>query len=227
MYKINHSDDLYNIILGGLIALSSEHENGSIKKSSMSDSVFLGKWLKRAKKQKSYSKSVSRDIDAFLLQYKIKGRLSKLGEKFNEIHQELHAIKGMPNAFDKKEKSRFDLVLAKLFIKGWYPSFPLVHNYKIDGPYRPEKEKEIFTTMWYWDGVFNEKGILIKPMSFFVFSSAQEVIDCFYEHGFLLAKSLSSIDDKGKKYYQFKLYPNNGCSGEIAIPTKFIVEQLV
>ena len=47
-------EDFYNMILGGLIALKSAQQAGICNHSLASETIFLGKWLKRVKKQKYY-----------------------------------------------------------------------------------------------------------------------------------------------------------------------------
>jgi len=83
--KDKYQADLINMILGGLIALKSEQQVGGVSCSSGSETLFLGKWLKRAKKQRHYPKSISEEIDNFLILYTKKGRNADLTSSFFQI----------------------------------------------------------------------------------------------------------------------------------------------
>jgi len=220
-HTFNKSADLYNMILGGLIALFSEQQVGKLAGKKASRNVFLGKWLKRAKKQRCYPKSVSDDIDNLLQLYATEGRTGNLASLFSEIFLEFQVFKGVSKEFSQTEKQRFDSAMRNLAKDDWFISLSIKHCKGADAPYRPTRKKEIFTTKWYWDGAFNEQNKLTKSFSIFVVSAPQEVIDCLYEHGFVLVMGLTSQDNEGNDYYQYQLFPNNNCHGNVAIPSKF------
>lgn len=215
------SSDLYNMVLGGLIALSSEQQAGKLARKVASENVFLGKWLKRAERQRRYPKSVSGDIDNLLHLYTTEGLTGDLASRFRKIFREFQLLKGMSQQFSQTEKQRFDSAMSILAQNDWFISLPIKHSKDADAPYRPTRKKELFTTQWYWDGAFDKQNKLTKPFSIFVVSIPQEVIDCLYEHGFFLGQGLSSQDDDGNDYYQYQLFPNNNFYGNIAIPSKF------
>ena len=217
----NRSTDLYNMILGGLIALSSDQKVGKLARKAASENAFLGKWLKRAKKQRCYPKSVSDDIDNFLHIYFIEGRTGDLASLFRQIFREFQLLKGMSKPFSETEKQRFDIAMRKLAKDDWFISLPIKHCKDTDAPYRPARKKEVFTTKWYLAGAFNEESRITKPFSIFVVSEPQKVIDCLYEHGFLLVRGVTSHDNEGNDYFQYQIFPNNNCHGNVAIPSKF------
>ncbi|PCI52887.1 MAG: hypothetical protein COB45_11455 [Gammaproteobacteria bacterium] len=220
-HTFNKSADLYNMILGGLIALSSEQQVGKLTSKPASENVFLGKWLKRAKKQRCYPKSVSDDINNLLKLYFLEGRTGNLASLFRSIFRECQFIKGISQQFTQPDKQRFDSAMNNLAKNDWFITLPIKHCKEADAPYKPRKTKEIFTTKWYWDGTFNEQNKLIKSFSIFVVSFPQEVIDCLYEHGFALVMGLTSHDNEGNDYYQYQIFPNNNYYGDVAIPSKF------
>ncbi len=220
-FTFNKSADLYNLILGGLIATSSEQQVGKLANKAASENIFLGKWLKRAKKQRCYPKSVSDDIDNLLYLYSIEGRTVNLASLFRKIFRECQLLKVLSQQFKQPEKQRFDSAMSHLAKGDWFISLPINHSKESDAPYRPTRKKEIYTTKWYWDGTFNEQNKLTKSFSIFVVSAPQEVIDCFYEHGFGLVQGLISRDNEGNDYYQYRIFPNNNCDGELVIPSKF------
>ena len=74
----NKSEDLYNMILNSLIALVVAQQSGKVSDKSSGKTLFIGKWLKRAKKQKRYSKSIAGDIEKFLYLYAKEGTASGL-----------------------------------------------------------------------------------------------------------------------------------------------------
>jgi hypothetical protein len=80
--------DLHNMVLGGLIALRSEQEVGNVNRSLGSETIFLGKWLKRIKKQKCYPKSIANEIDNLLVLYAKKGRSAGLSLAFEKLHND-------------------------------------------------------------------------------------------------------------------------------------------
>jgi len=210
------------MVLGGLIALSSDQEVGMLTRKVASENIFLGKWLKSAKKQRRYPKSLSADIDNFLRIYLIEGRTGNLALLFKQLYNEFQMLKATPKTFPLTEKKRFDNAMSCLAKADWFISLPISHNKNIDTPpYRPTRKKEIFTSVSYWDGVFNEQNEISKPFSIFVVSEPQEVIDCLYEHGFVLVQGVSSHDDEGNCYFQYQILPNNDCHGNLAIPSKF------
>jgi hypothetical protein len=215
------SADLYNMVLGGLIALSSDQKIGKLARKASSENLFLGRWLKRCKKQKCYPKSLSGDIDNLLQIYTREGRTGNLAFLFRRIYCEFQLLNNVPQKFTKTEKQRFDKTMSCLADDDWFISLPISHNKDSDTPYRPTREKELFTSMCYWDGAFNEQNELTKPLSIFVISAPQEVIDCFYENGFVLANGLSSNDNEGNCYQQYEILPNNNCDANLAIPTEF------
>ncbi len=219
--QFNKSADLYNLILGGLIALTSEQHIGKVTYRSVSENIFLGKWLKRAKKQKRYPRSISTEIDNLIELYVIEGRSADLAALFYQIFSEFKMLKNMSLNFELSPKARFDSAMSELAKDGWHISLPITHDQQTGKPYRPKNEKEIFTTKWYWDDAFNAKKELTKLVSIFVVSIPQDVVDCLYQHGFILIKGLTSTDDDGKCYYQYKIFPNNKCLGDAAIPTKY------
>lgn len=195
----NKSTDLYNMILGGLIALSSEQQVGKLARKPSSENIFLGKWLKRVKKQRCYPKNVSSDIDNLLHLYSVEGRTGDLASLFRQIFLEFQLLKGMPQQFVKTEKQRFDNAMSDLANDDWLISLPIKHC----------------------KNAFNEQNILTKSFSIFVVSAPQEVVDCLYEHGFLLVQGLTSQNNEGNDYYQYQLFPSNNCYGDITIPSKF------
>lgn len=213
--------DFYNLILGGLIALSSEQAIGNVSMAFSSESIFLGKWLKKVKKQKRYPKSISIEIDTFLELYSQHGQNSALGKLFNEKHKEIQIRNNLSCVFTGNVKFHFDKVINILKNEGWFISLPLDHDHKLFGPYRPSQKKELFTTAWHWDGAFHESGCFIKPFSFFIFGCPQEVIDSFYLNGLILIEGVTTEDENGNKYHQLKVFPNNEGIGKVAIPTEF------
>jgi hypothetical protein len=217
----NKSADLYNMVLGALIALLSEQQVGKLTNKATSENIFLGKWLKRVKIKRCYPKSVSNDIDNLLHLYSIDGRTGNLATLFRKIVGEFQMIKAMPQQFSQTEKQRFDSAMCHLALEDWFISLPIKHDKESDAPYRPIRKKEIFTTKWYWDSTFNEQNKLTKPFSIFVVSNPQPVIDYLYDYGFVLTMGLSSHDNEGNDYYQYQLFPNNNYYGDIAIPSKF------
>ena len=217
----NKSTDLYNLILGGLIALTSEQNIGKVTYRSVSENIFLGKWLKKAKLQKRYPKSIATEIDTLIELYVIEGRSADLAALFNQIFSEFKMLKNMSQNFDLSPKARFDNAMSELSQDDWHISLPITLYPQAGKPYRPKNEKEIFTTKWYWDDAFNTKKELIKEVSIFVVSMPQDVIDCLYLHGFILIRGLTSRDENGKYYYQYKIFPNNKCIGNAAIPTTY------
>jgi len=219
--QFNKSTELYNLILGGLIALTSEQQIGKVTYRSVSENIFLGKWLKTAKKQKRYSRSISTEIDNLLKLYAIEGRSADLAALFYQIFSEFNMLKNMSQNFELSPKIRFDSAMSELAKDDWHISLPITHDRQTGEPYRPKNEKEIFTTKWYWDDAFNAQQELTKPVSIFVVSIPQDVVDCLYQHGFILIKGLTSIDDDGKCYFQYRIFPNNKCLGDAAIPTKY------
>ena len=220
--QFNKSTDLYNLILGGLIALTSEQNIGKVTYRAVSENIFLGKWLKKAKQQKRYPKSIATEIDNLIELYAIEGRSADLAALFNQIFSEFKMLKNMSQNFDLSPKTRFDNAMSELAQDDWHISLPIKHHPQTGKPYRPKYEKEIFTTNWYWDNAFNAKEELIKVVSIFVVSMPQDVIDCLYQHGFILIRGLTSRDDDGKCYCQYKIFPNNNCLGDAAIPTTYL-----
>lgn len=212
--------DLINMILGGLIALKSEQQIGTVSRSPGSETLFLGKWLKRAKKQRHYPKSVSENIDNFLALYTTKGRNADLTSSFYQIYNEYRTLKINTDDFKNSAKQRFNTATDVLKEKNWSISLPLSHDETLDGPYQSDKEKELFVIKTDWDDVFNDQGELIKPLTLSVVSTPQEAIDSLYSQGFILAKDASTTNIKGS-YHHYKLFPENKYNGAIAIPSQY------
>lgn len=236
----NRSTDLYNMALGGLIALFSEQEAGKLGRKVSSQNVFLGKWLKRVKKQRCYPKSLSADIDSLLYIYLVEGRTGNLASLFKQIFSEYQLINSLPKQCTQTDRVRFDNAMRCLAKQEWFISLPIKQSHDAETPYRPTRNKEIYTTSWYWNGAFNEQHKLSKPFSIFVVCASQEndtdpqdadlqddvyefqeVIDCLFEQGFILVKGLSSHDNDGNCYYQYQLMPDNIYCGDLAIPSKY------
>jgi hypothetical protein len=212
--------DLINMILGSLIALKSEQQVGCVSRSPGSETLFLGKWLKRAKKQRHYPKSISETIDNFLMLYSQKGRNSDLTSSFNQIYNEYQTLKINSMDFQKSPKQRFDAVMDVLREKNWSISLPLAHDDTEDGTYKSNKEKELFVMKKDWVHVFDDQNELTKPLSITVVSTPQEAVDSFYLHGFILAKMASRKSTQGC-YHHYKLFPDNKYDGTAAIPSKY------
>jgi len=219
--QFNKSADVYNLILGGLIALTSEQQIGKVTYRTVSENRFLGKWLKRAKKQKCYPKSISIDIDNLLDLYATKNISGDLSALFYHVFSEFQLLKNISKNFELSPKIRFDKAMNELTKDNWHISLPITHDRQTGKPYRPTNDKEIFTTNWYWDDAFDDQQALTKQVSIFVVSPPQNVIDCLYHYGFVLVKGLTSVDEQGKCFYQFKIFPENKYIGEAAIPTKY------
>jgi len=219
--QFSKSTELYNLIIGGLIAMTSEQKVGKVNYHTGSENLFLGKWLKRAKKQRRYSRSISTDIDNMLQLYKTKNISGDLAALFYHVCSEFQLLRSMSKKFELSPKLRFDKAMNELSKDNWHISLPIPNDLQTGKPYRPQNEKEIFTTNWYWDDAFDTKEDLTKQVSIFVVSSPQNVIDCLYHHGFLLVKGLTSKDEQGKCFYQFIIFPENNYCGEAAIPTKY------
>jgi hypothetical protein len=212
--------DLINMILGGLIALKSEQQVGAVNRSPGSETLFLGKWLKRAKKQRHYPKGISEDIDNFLTLYTKKGRNADLTSSFYQIYNEYQTIKINDEDFKDTPKKRFDSAIEILKSKNWFISLPVVSDDITNGSYQSTKDKELFVMQDDWEGVFNDQNELVKPLSISVVSAPQEAIDALYLHGFILTKEASKKHIKGS-YYQYKLFPGNKYEGSAAIPSKY------
>ena len=210
------------MILGGLIALTFNQVNGKVNYHSVSETIFLAKWLRRIQKQKLYPRTVAKEIDSFLNLYTLKGRSANLATSFHQIYKEFQLVNYIKKQYNESAKTRFELAMKELNKGGWHTSLPITHNPRTDKPYRPQNKREIFTTKWYWKNTFDAQGNLTKSFSIFIVSQPQQVIDCLYLHGFILVKGLSSKDDEGNNYFQFILFPDNKCNGEVAIPTKFL-----
>jgi hypothetical protein len=212
--------DLINMILGGLIALKSEQQVGAVNRSPGSETIFLGKWLKRAKKQRHYPKGISEDIDNFLTLYTKKGRNADLTSSFYQIYNEYQTIKINDEDFKDAPKQRFDSAMEVLKGKSWSISLPVASEDTTDGSYQSTKEKELFVMKEDWDGAFDDQNELVKTLNISVVSAPQEAIDALYLHGFILAKDTSRKHVKGSNY-QYKLFPDNKYQGSAAIPSKY------
>jgi len=212
--------DLVNMILGGLIALKSEQQIGSVNRSPGSETLFLGKWLKRAKKQRHYPKSISDNIDDFLALYTQKGRNADLTSSFYQIYNEYQTIKINADDFPNSPKQRFDTAMDLLKKKSWSISLPIAHDDIADGPYQSNKDKELFVLKKDWDEVFDDQNKFIKPLSLSVVSTPQEAIDSLYSHGFILAKDESRTNIKSS-YHHYTLFPDNKYQGRAAIPSQY------
>lgn len=215
----NKSECLYNMILNCLIALAVAQKSGKVSNKSSGKTLFIGKWLKKAKKQKRYSKRIASDIEKFLYIYETEGMASGLSEAFYQLYGEFQIIKNTPIQFSSSPKQRLNDAMRLLANTGWYVSLPLKETQMEVKPYRPIHSKEIYTTKWYWQDAFNEKQQLTKPLSLFVYSDPQAFIDCLFQNGFILTKGMKSADKEGNYYYQFILIPENNSTGVVAIPT--------
>lgn len=218
----NKSENLYNMILNGLIALVIAQQSGKVTNKSSGKTLFIGKWLKKAKKQKRYAKNLSSDIEKFLHLYATEGRTSCLSETFYQLYGEFQIVKNTPREFSLSPKQRFDNAMSYLADRDWYISLPLAECEKAVNPYRPFHEKEIYTTKWYWQGAFDEQQQLTRPLSLFVYSEPQAVIDCLFHNGFIIVKGMFTEDEDSNCYYQFILFPENNCTGLAAIPTMYL-----
>jgi len=218
----NKSDELYNLILGALIALLSEQHIGKVARKVASENIFLGKWLKRAKKQKRYPKALSKDIDSLLYLYATEGRSGSLPSLFKQMYCEFQLLRNIKINVNETEMQRFYNTMTLLEQDGWFLSLPITAELDAKTPYRPSHEKEIFTTPWYICDAFDKHGNLTKPFSIFTVSPPQQVIDSLYHNGFILVKGLSSADELGNAYQQFTLFPQNKCCGDAAIPSEYL-----
>lgn len=212
--------DLYNMILGGLIALRSAQEIGSVTRSPGSETLFLGKWLRRAKNQKRYSKTISAEIDNFLTLYVKKGRSAGLALTFDQICQEYQTCKIRYQVFENAPKARFDTAIEMLTKQDWSISLPIEQALEADEEYQGLKDKELYVTKLDWEGAFDDQGGLTKPLSIFIISMPQSVIDCLHTHGFIMAKVTSS-NDINSHIHHYKIFPENKYHGVAAIPTKY------
>jgi hypothetical protein len=215
-----YQEDLINMILGGLIALKSEQQVGAVNRSPGSETLFLGKWLKRAKKQRHYPKAISEDIDNFLMLYTKKGRNADLTSSFYQIYNEYQTIKINAEEFKDAPKQRFDSAMKVLKEKNWSISLPVNLDDTADGSYQSSNDKELFTMKDDWESAFDDQNELVNPLSISVVSTPQEAIDSLYSHGFILAKDTSKKHIKGS-YYHYKLFPDNKYQGAAAIPSKY------
>ncbi|WOH35774.1 DUF2913 family protein [Thalassotalea fonticola] len=218
--KIKRDNELYNLVLTGLISLKFEQQFAKVSKLAAGETIYLGKWLKRAKKKKLFSKLLAGDIDNFLNLYAVKGRNAGLASVFNEIYVDYRTAKYVPRDHMLTPKSRFDNAMQTLSADGWSLKLPITEDFSRENPYRATSPKEIFTSDLLWNGAFNEAQELTKPLSIFMVSNPQEVIDCLYLNGFLLIKGISFYDQQRTSYNEYTLFPNNRCSGDIAKPSK-------
>ncbi len=182
--------------------------------------MFLGKWLKRVKKQKLYPKRLATEINNLLNLYAYKGRNANLSSIFIRLFKEFKIIKKVSSKNKTPEKTRFDTAMNILAENDWHISLPIKQDHSKNKEYRATNAKELFTSEFYWKGAFDDRGKLSKEMSIFVVSPPQDVIDCFYSQGFILIKGLSCPDILGEYYYQYILFPENKCTGEVAMPTE-------
>jgi len=213
------TEDLYSMVLGGLLALQYEQMSNYASIPSGNKTIFLGVWLKRVKKQRLYKRSIAREIDGFIALYTKKGRDANLADSFNEIYHEFKLCKLRLKEFDKSEKNRFYSSIDLLKKQSWVVTLPLIHNYTSDGPYQPKTEKEVFVTEFDWKDVFSIEGFLTKPLSLYVVSAPQSLIDTFYSLGFIVVK-VKSKKETLVNYHQLKVFPNNDYSGIAAIPSQ-------
>ena len=211
-------EDFYNMILGGLIALRSEQKVGLLSYSSSSESLFLGKWLKLGKKQRRFPKTIATEIDSLLLRYSKNGRSANLGHVFSEIWSESQICKVRLQVFDQTPQKRFNEAMKSLADSNWLVSLPVKHDFESYGAYKPTGPKELFITEWDWLDMFDPDENIKKPVSLFVASCPQQVIDCLYTYGFILV----TIAQDNEIHHHFKLYPNNCYKGKVAIPSKFM-----
>jgi len=220
---IDYSFELYDLVLSGLIALAFKRLEKNMGNNSSSETLFLGKWLKRVKKQQLYPKKLANEINRLLSLYANKGLSANLTPVFIEIYKEFKIIKKVSLQSSTPEKIRFDAAMGILAENGWYISLPIAQDQSKNKIYRATKPKEVFTSEFYWNRAFDDDGKLTKEISIFVVSPPQEVIDTFYLQGFILIKGLSSPDIQGKYYYQYILFPDNRCTGEPAMPSELIL----
>lgn len=213
------SFQLYNFILNALIALELEANEKSFVSSSSKKSLFLGAWLKKAKKQRRYPKSLAQEVENLINIYLLKGQRAKLSELLSEMIYEYRLLLNIKVNSELTAKFRFDSAMQALSIQGWKISLPITQDIDEQIPYRSSHSKEIFTSKRYWEGAFDKEHALCKEISIFVVSSPQLVIDYLYDYGFILIKGIKGCDHQGKFYYQYTIFPNNKCTGKPAIPT--------
>ncbi len=211
--------DLINMVLGGLIALKSEQQIGSVSYSPGSETIFLGKWLKVVKKQRRYPKSVSENIDNFLMLYTAKGRSADLSASFSQIYNEYRTAKISSQNFEGSARERFDKAMDILKEKSWSLSLPLDEG-AVNGTSQSLKDKELFVIKKNWDDIFDEQGELNRTLSFCVTSTAQEAIDSLYLQGFLLVKDSTQQSSKNS-YLHYNIFPKNSYTGNVVIPSQY------
>jgi hypothetical protein len=204
-------------LTAGLIALQLDINAGSTGAASTSKSIFLGKWLKLAKKQRRFSRSVSTDIDLLLEYYSQKGRNAKLAEKFQQVYDETRIARTRFNEHYRPENERFMACATILSKQGWLCSIPLLHDICKLGPYTPAQEKELFISSFDFADKFDENGMLFDEISFFVVSEPTQVVNVFWQHGFVLALVAKSKDPK-QHYYHYRIFSKNIYDGAIEIP---------
>lgn len=214
-----YQTDLINMVLGGLIALKSEQQIGSVSYSPGSETIFLGKWLKIVKKQRRYPKSVSENINNFLMLYTAKGRSADLSASFAQIYNEYRTAKINSSDFKGSAKERFTKAIDILKEKSWSISLPLNED-SVDSANESTKDKELFVMKQNWDDIFDEQGELNRALNFCVTSTAQEAIDALYLQGFLLVKDSTQKSSKNN-YLHYNIFPQNSYTGTVVIPSQY------
>lgn len=204
-------------ITAGLLALELDINAGSVGSGSTSKAIFLGKWLKLAKKQRRFNRSVNTDIDLLLECYSKKGRDAKLAEKFQQVYDETRIARTRFNEHSRSESERFMACATILSKHGWLCSIPLSHDICKLGPYKPVQEKELFISLFDFADKFDENGMLLDEISFFVVSEPTQVINVFWQHGFVLVLVAKSKDPT-QHYYHYRIFSKNIYDGAIEIP---------
>ena len=119
-HELDSSFELYNFILNALIALELEKNDQSLQSSSSRKTLFLGSWLKKAKKQRRYPKSLALEVENLINIYILKGRNANLSELLNEMIYEYKLVTGVLIKSKLPAKVRFDSAMTALAKEGWH-----------------------------------------------------------------------------------------------------------
>lgn len=214
--------EIHHLLTCGLLAVEIARTEGVIGGSETASTIFLGKWLKLAVKQKRFSRDLSNLIQRFLDTYLKNGPHAKLKTHFFNLYIEYRIKHDISVDSSFSEIERWNKCLNKIKHSECTVNAPLDYDPQILGVYTPTNNLELFILKKDFELSFKGHATFSAAVNFYVVGEPQFIIDSLFECGFII-EVIRSNRNSNINYHHFRVHSNNNCSGNYAVPTPYLI----
>ncbi|AGH81205.1 hypothetical protein PCNPT3_06325 [Psychromonas sp. CNPT3] len=200
------SEEMYKLLDLALSELNASHESGRTPQNDLNEAHYLGAWVTTAMKKKRFDSIVLSSLKNWQSKARSLGRNAGLKDQFIYLERCYSQILDSDKKIQAVTRDQFEAFYKTLSAAQWMVTTDTVVVDKMKC--HSSGDSSLVACKAQMDTHFNEKGDLIKPISFYIRGDVQEAVKLAFAANVLLHKK---TDHKSRvKYHgEYVVYVHN------------------